>query len=139
MRCTPGARLALLIALVCAAAPAARAGGPLGPGAPCKDLQDVIDSMAFETGFAVDKGCDKLYKKAGATCAKNVNRAVTCQRKNIDDSAFFQIQVTCEGEKGSALKTCAKPIQDQQKSDREALESERGDRLDDCKSKAQTC
>jgi len=139
MRCTPGARLALAFTLLCAAAPAARADGPLGPGAPCSSPQDVIDSMAFETGFAVAKGCANLCKKAGSTCAKNVNRAVSCQRKSIDDSAYFQTQVTCEGEKGQALKTCAKPIEDQRNADRDALDTERDARLDDCNTKAQAC
>src|SRR5215470_6816017 len=119
-RC-PGARLALAFALVCAAAPAARADGPLGPGAPCTSPQDVIDAMAFGAGFPVAKGCPQLCKKAGATCAKNVNRAVSCKSKSIDDSAFFQIQVTCEGESGEALKTCRQPIESDRKDAHAAL------------------
>ena len=139
MRCTPGARLALVFALACAAAPVARADGPLGPGAPCKSAQDVVDSMAFETGFAVAKGCDKLCKKAEATCAKHVNRAITCARKSLDDSTFFTIQVTCAGETGASLKSCAAPIQADQKTGRADLETERAARLADCDAKAQTC
>ena len=96
MRCTPGARLALAFALACAAAPAAaRADGPLGPGAPCKTAQDVVDAMSFDSGFAVAKGCTKLCKKARATCTKHVNRAISCAQKSLTDSTFFSIKVTC--------------------------------------------
>ena len=139
MHRTPGARLALALALLCAAAPAARADGPLGPGAPCSTPQDVIDSMAFDGGFAVAKGCAKLCKKAGATCAQNVKRAVTCKSKSIDDSAFFQTQVSCSGESGQALKTCRAPIETDRKAAHTALDTERDARLDDCNTKAQDC
>jgi hypothetical protein len=137
MRCTPGAPLAL--ALLCAAAPAARADGPLGPGAPCKPAQEVVDAMAFESGFAVAKGCETLCKKARATCAKHVDRAITCARKSLDDSTFFTIRVSCEGETGSALKQCSAPFEADQKDGRAALETERDARLGDCDTKAQAC
>lgn len=141
MHRTPAARLAraLVLVLVCAAAPAARADGPLGPGAPCTTPQDVIDGMSFDAGFAVAKGCPKLCKKARATCAKNVNRAVSCKSKSIDDSAFFQAQVTCTGESGQALKQCRQPIEDDRKAAHTALETERDARLGDCDTKAQAC
>lgn len=141
MHRTPGARLALALsfALLCAAAPAARADGPLGPGAPCTSPQDVVAAMAFEAGFAVAKSCAKLCKNAGATCAKHVNRAVSCKSKSIDDSAYFQIQVTCEGESGQALKTCRQPIEDDRKAAHADLDGERDARLADCDTKAQDC
>jgi hypothetical protein len=138
MRCTPRARLALILLLACA--PTARADGPLGPGAPCKTAQQVVDAMAFKAGFDVDrKSCEKLCKKAGATCAKHVNRAITCGRNSSDDSTFFQVKVSCDGEKGAALKACAAPFEAAKKADRAALLSERDARLADCTSKAQAC
>src|SRR5262249_1471118 len=139
MRCPPGARLALSLALAFAAAPAARADGPLGPGAPCETLQHVTDSMSFAAGFPVAKGCEKLCKKARATCAKHVNRAVSCNRKSIDDSSFFQVKVTCAGEKGSALKMCSAPLDADKKAAREALDGERETALATCDQDAQTC
>lgn len=143
MRCTPGARLALLLLLVCA--PAARGDGPLGPGRPCKAIADVTDAISFESGFrpagfGVDqKTCEKLCKKAGATCAKQVNRAVTCNRKSIDDSTFFQEQVSCAFQKGSALKACRSDFEEQKKTDLGDLDGQRTTALDVCDSQAQGC
>src|SRR5258705_11200959 len=102
MRCTPGARFALFFLLVCA--PAAWADGPLGPGMPCTTIDQVRAAISFDAGFAPleKKACANLCKKARATCAKPVNRAVTCARKNIDNSTFFQEKVTCDGKHGGA-------------------------------------
>lgn len=134
MRCTPGARLALAfaLALACAAAPSARADGPLGPGAPCKPAQDVVNAMSFESGFAVAKGCTKLCKKAGATCAKHVNRAITCAQKSLSDSTFFSIKVCID-------KTCVDKANADKKTGLADLQTERDARLGDCDTKAQTC
>ena len=138
MRCTSRARLALILLLACA--PAARADGPLGPGAPCKTPQQVIDAIAFQTGFPIEKkACEKLCKKAGATCAKHVKRAVTCTRKSIDDSSFFQVQVSCAGQTGSALKECRRSFDADKKADRDELDGERDAALDVCDTKAQEC
>ena len=81
MRCTPGARLALVSLLVCA--PAAWAEGPLGPGMPCKTIDQVRAAISFEAGFLPlePKACEKQCKKARATCGKHVNRAITCAQR----------------------------------------------------------
>src|SRR5262245_10157098 len=149
----PRAQLALVLVLACA--PAARADGPLGEGAPClpvlaglsdpndpksDDIPDVIDAMAFENGFPeLGKACPKQCKKARATCAKYVKRAVTCNRKSIDDSTFFQVKVSCPGLKGSALKSCAAEFEDARSAAREALDEDQTTALADCDDKAQAC
>ena len=135
MRCTPGARLALAFAftLACAAAPSARADGPLGPGAPCKEnVQDVVDAMSFDSGFAVAKGCTKLCKKAGATCAKHVNRAITCLQKSLVDSTFFSIKLCVD-------KPCVDKANADKKTGLADLKTQRDARLGDCDIKAQAC
>jgi hypothetical protein len=138
MRCTPGARLALVLLLVCA--PAARADGPLGPGRPCTTLQQVTDAISFATGFPIEtKACAKLCKKAGATCAKQVNRGVTCNRKSITDSSFFQEQVSCAGQRGSALKACRSDLEGQKKTDLADLDGQRTTALGVCDTQAQQC
>jgi hypothetical protein len=122
-------------------APSARADGPLGPGAPCKTAQEVVDAMPFDTPpvFAVAKGCTKLCKKAGATCAKHVNRAITCAQKSLADSTFFSIKVSCAGETGGSLKTCSAPFNADKKTGLADLQTERDARLGDCDTKAQAC
>jgi hypothetical protein len=138
MRCTPWARLALVSFLVCA--PAARAEGPLGPGRPCKTVQQVTDAISFATGFPIEtKACAKLCKKARATCAKHVNRAVTCTRKSIDDSTFFQEQVSCAGQRGSALKACRSDFEELKKTDLDDLDGQRTAALGVCDTQAQGC
>ena len=86
-----------------------------------------------------EEACEKLCKKGRATCAKHVNRAVTCARKSIDDSTFFQEQVSCDGQHGSALKACRKGFEDTKKDDRDELEGERDAALDVCNTDAQDC
>jgi hypothetical protein len=140
MRCSSRARLALALALLCAAAPVARADPPLGPVAPCKTAQEVIDAMAFDIspGFSVAKGCESLCKKARATCAQYVNRAITCERKNVEDSSFFKIKVECAHQ---PLKTCdARPgLEADRTTKLDALQTERETALGECDTKAQAC
>lgn len=139
---------ALALLLLLTSAPAARAEGPLGPGAPCKVFddpndpnatQDVIDAMAFQNGFPVEEGCEKLCKKARSTCAKHVKRAFTCNRNSIDDSAFFQAKVTCAGQTGSTLKTCTREVESESQDERDALDVARDTALAACDDKAEQC
>jgi hypothetical protein len=126
---------------------------PLGPGdkIPCFDAAQVPASLSLQAGDPNDPNsvgffshlpdCATLCKKAGASCARFVKRAVACELRFADARASFKTRTDCEGLRGAALTFCVtdNKIEDAHIIQRDAASGKLADALGGCAKRADDC